>query len=165
VFCDSCGAELKTGQRFCASCGKPPGVAAVPSASATASRTARHVNLLGILWIAASVLHLIGAAVLFILGNTLFGSFVHGENIFLSHNFLQGLFTSLAVFLVVKAAAGFACGWGLLQHEPWARTPTLVLGFVELLNIPFGTALGIYTIWVLLSPQAEQDYLALPRAA
>ncbi len=58
---------------------------------------------------------------LFILGNTLFGSFVHGENIFVSHNFLQGLFTALAVWLLVKAAAGLACGWGLLQHEPWAR--------------------------------------------
>ncbi len=165
MFCDSCGAELKIGERFCASCGKPPGAAAVSLASATASRTARHVHLLGILWIAASVLNLIGGAVLFILGNTLFGRLVPGENIFLSHNFLQGLFTSLAVFLVVKAAAGLACGWGLLQHEPWARTPTLVLGFLELLHVPFGTALGIYTIWVLLYPQAEQDYLALPRAA
>lgn len=163
MFCDSCGTELKAGQRFCVSCGKAVGTDVVPAA--TSSRISRHVNLLGVLWIAASVLHLIGAVVLFILGNTLFGRIVPGENIFLTHNFLQGLFTALAVWLAVKSAAGFACGWGLLQREPWARIATLVLGFIELLHVPFGTALGIYTIWVLLPSDAERDYLALSRAA
>jgi len=73
--------------------------------------------------------------------------------------------STLGVWLFLKAIAGFAAGWGLLQREPWARTLTLVLGFLELLHVPFGTALGIYTIWVLLSPQAEQEYRQLARAA
>jgi hypothetical protein len=71
----------------------------------------------------------------------------------------------LGVLVLIKALLGFAAGWGLLQRESWARTLTLVLGFLSLLNIPLGTALGIYTIWVLLAPQADEEYRQLARAA
>jgi hypothetical protein len=30
-----------------------------------------------------------------------------------------------------------------------------VLGIINLVNIPFGTALGIYTIWVLTNKETE----------
>jgi hypothetical protein len=64
-----------------------------------------------------------------------------------------------------KGCAGFIAGWGLLQHEGWARILALVLGFVSLFtNIPFGTALGIYTMWVLLSSDSEREYEALAEA-
>jgi len=42
---------------------------------------------------------------------------------------------------------------------------TLVLGFVSLIHIPFGTALGIYTIWVLLPAKADEEYRRLAQAA
>jgi hypothetical protein len=47
----------------------------------------------------------------------------------------------------------------LLQREPWARTLAVVLGFVSLFfNVPFGTALGIYTLWVLLPAESDIEY-------
>jgi len=47
----------------------------------------------------------------------------------------------------------------LLQREPWARTLAVILGFVSLFfNIPFGTALGIYTLWVLLPAESDVAY-------
>jgi hypothetical protein len=70
--------------------------------------------------------------------------------------------------VLLKAAVGFFSGWGLLQHEPWARVLSLVLGFIVLItNIPIGTALGVYTLWVLLPAQSDEDYhqLAQARAA
>jgi hypothetical protein len=33
---------------------------------------------------------------------------------------------------------------------------TIVLSALELMSVPIGTALGIYGLWVLLSPGAEQ---------
>jgi hypothetical protein len=61
--------------------------------------------------------------------------------------------------VIVKAFAGFVVGWGLLQREPWARTLAVILGFVSLFfNIPFGTALGIYTLWVLLPAESDIEY-------
>jgi hypothetical protein len=48
-----------------------------------------------------------------------------------------------------------------MQREPWARVLALVLGFIALFNIPFGTAIGVYTLWVLLPAQSQQEYEAL----
>ena len=45
-------------------------------------------------------------------------------------------------------------GWGLLKYQRWARIVTIVLSCFDLLNFPFGTAIGVYGIWVLFSPQA-----------
>jgi hypothetical protein len=49
----------------------------------------------------------------------------------------------------------------LIQREPWARLVALVLGFIALFNVPFGTAVGVYTLWVLLPAQSQQEYDAL----
>jgi hypothetical protein len=32
----------------------------------------------------------------------------------------------------------------------------IVVSALHLINIPFGTALGIYGLWVLLSPEAQR---------
>jgi hypothetical protein len=45
------------------------------------------------------------------------------------------------------------------------RSGRVVLGFISLFtDIPFGTALGIYTMWVLLSSDSEREYEALAAA-
>jgi hypothetical protein len=54
--------------------------------------------------------------------------------------------------------AGFFTGWGLLNREPWARIMALVLGFLALIHPPLGTALGVYTLWVLLPAESEAEY-------
>jgi len=53
----------------------------------------------------------------------------------------------------------------LLQRENWARIFALVMGFIALLNVPLGTALGVYTLWVLLPSQSDDEYQALAEAA
>ena len=78
---------------------------------------------------------------------------------------LQPLIKFAGVLILVKAAAGFIAGWGLLQREEWARTVALVVGFLALLNVPIGTALGIYTLWVLLPRQSDDEYKSLAQAA
>lgn len=163
MFCDRCGTELQAGQRFCGSCGKPAGVTVVPAAD---GRVGRHITILAVLWLAASALNLIGAAALFMVGNVIVGHIiVRMQGGWPWQGFLQGLLSTLALLVFVKALAGFAAGWGLLERQPWARPLTLVLGFISLLNIPLGTALGIYTIWVMVSRQAEEEYRQLSRAA
>jgi glucose uptake protein GlcU len=67
--------------------------------------------------------------------------------------------------LIAIAATGFFAGWGLLQREEWARTVALVVGFIALLRVPIGTALGIYTLWVLLPARSDDEYKALAHAA
>ena len=163
MFCDRCGTEVQPGQRFCSSCGKPIGVAAMPTPPVE-GRVARHLTVLAVLWIAAGLLNVIGAFFLFLLGNA-FGRLIHIPQMPQFHGFLEGLFSTIGALILVKALASFAAGWGLLERQPWARILTLILGFVSLLNIPLGTALGIYTIWVLLPVPADEEYRRLARAA
>jgi hypothetical protein len=131
-------------------------------------RVREHVHLLGILWLAISAFNTIGALVLFIVANTLFPHLKEmGAPPEVPSGFLHVLLSAIAVLIMAKAACGFLAGWGLLQREPWARVVALVLGFISLFNIPFGTAVGVYTLWVLLPGQSQEEYdaLALARAA
>jgi len=67
----------------------------------------------------------------------------------------------IGILVLAKAACGFIAGWGLIRREPWARVVALVLGFIALFNVPFGTAVGVYTLWALLPAQSQQEYDAL----
>jgi hypothetical protein len=51
--------------------------------------------------------------------------------------------------------------WGLLERAPWARTYTIIVSTIWLLDIPLGTALSIYTLWVLLPETSEAEYRQL----
>jgi hypothetical protein len=61
----------------------------------------------------------------------------------------------IAIFFLVLSAPSIIAGLGLLKFRPWARILTIILSALHLLSIPFGTALGIYGLWVLLHPQTE----------
>jgi hypothetical protein len=165
MFCDKCGATVLPDQRFCSRCGKEfSGTLAV--AYPRPNRVQGHIRLLGILWLALSALNALGGVVLFILANTLFAHLHEmGAPPQTPTTFLRSLFTVLGIFVLGKAACGFLAGWGLLQREAWARMLTVVLAFLALFNIPFGTALGIYSLWVLLPAESEVEYEAHVRAA
>ena len=66
-------------------------------------------------------------------------------------------------FLLV-AAAGISIGWGLVERRPWARMAALVAAFLIVLRPPLGTALGVYSLWVLLSADAASEYARLARS-
>ncbi len=163
MFCDQCGTQLQTGQQRCVSCGKP----VLGPVGYRRNRVQEHVRLVGILWIAYSALSLVGGIVLYVVAHTLFGNVIHipnGPPPELT-SWLRPLLTFFSGLILAKAAAGFIAGWGLLQREHWARVVTLVVGFVALFNVPLGTALGIYTLWVLLPSQSDDEYRALSVAA
>ena len=58
--------------------------------------------------------------------------------------------SAVAAFMIALSVPGIVAGAGLLGHRPWARILALIVGSFDLLCIPFGTALGIYTIWALM---------------
>ena len=157
MFCDRCGTALQEFQRFCPGCGK--GVGAVPPMPVE-SRLAGHVRLLGIFWLAISAFRLLPG--LSLLSIFRYGIPFPGPGI---PGFVHGVMQGLGGLLLVGAAIGLVAGWGLLERQPWARMLAIVLGFFSLLDMPFGTALGIYTLWVLLSAGSEEEYRRIARAA
>jgi len=163
MFCDQCGTQLQAGQQHCTRCGK----AVLGLQQVRRSRVQEHVRLLGILWIAYSALHVLGAAFVLLIGRIFLSGAIHISNgppaEFLQ--LLRPIVAFIGWLLIVKAAAGLVAGWGLLQREGWARILALVVGFLALINVPIGTALGIYTLWVLLPTQSDSDYKGLSAAA
>ncbi len=165
MFCDQCGAQLQAEQLHCSQCGK----AVLGPRQVRRSRVQEHVRLLGILWIAYSVLQVFGAVFMLMMAR----AFLSGEFHFPNQppefpqflQLLRPIITFVGWILIAKAAAGVIAGWGLLQREPWARILALVVGFIALLHPLLGTALGIYTLWVLLPAQSDAEYKALAAAA
>ena len=57
------------------------------------------------------------------------------------------------LFLIVISVPGLIGGIGLFLRKSWARILVLIFSVLDLLNIPIGTAIGIYTIWVLVQDE------------
>jgi len=111
-----------------------------------------HVKILGILYIAFSVLGLLAAVIVFFAVTG--GGLISGDDTAILATSIVG--TAVAGLLVLLSAPGIIGGIGLMKKQPWARILVLVLGVINLINIPFGTALGIYTIWALTNKETEQ---------
>ncbi len=71
---------------------------------------------------------------------------------FLPHYLTPILYYVMIAPLIVAFMAVVG-GWGTYVGKNWGKVVVLLVGVVSLINLPFGTALGIYTIWVLLRPQ------------
>jgi hypothetical protein len=65
------------------------------------------------------------------------------------------LFTTLAIIAIVWGSAHVVVGVPLRRRRPWARIIALVLGSVDLLLLPYGTALGVYALYVLLNEKGK----------
>jgi hypothetical protein len=159
MFCNRCGTELPAGSISCTICGRRIGD---PVRAIAQSRLERHLHTLGILWMVIGGLFLIPA-----IGLMVFGSAVH--LVIHDQYHLPGL-VPLALYIagstmVVLATGGVCVGLGLMQRRPWARTAAIILAVLALLHPPFGTALGVYTLWVLLADEHGDEYRYLTRTA
>jgi len=158
MYCDRCGSSVPAGAKFCPSCGTEQKVVSMANGE---SRLARHLRLLGILWMASASLHLLAGLAAWMAGRFLLPRILSGSVV----GFVPVIVSVVGIFIMAVASVAFVAGWGLLQHEPWGRTLALILAFLALFKPPFGTALGIYTLWALLPAQAEQEYRRFSRAA
>ena len=68
---------------------------------------------------------------------------------------MAAVFTALAVIAILWGIAHIVIGLPLRRRRPAARILALVLGSVDLVLLPYGTALGCYALWVLLSEKGK----------
>ena len=117
-----------------------------------------HVKVLAVLYLVFSALFLLLA--LFIMlafggAATAVGTAATSEDAAVALPIIGVTGMALAFFFFALALPGLLTGWGLLGFRPWARILGIVLSALNLLNVPFGTLLGLYGLWVLLSRDTE----------
>lgn len=110
------------------------------------AHTTDHIRILGLLYIGLGALGVLAGLVTF--GALLAAGVLTGDGAALSALAIIGII--FGGFLFVLALPGIIGGLGLLKHHNWARILVVVLGILQLGNVPLGTVLGVYTLWVLL---------------
>ncbi len=114
----------------------------------------KHFNILGALNVAVGASGLLGAAIVF--WSMAGGSLMTGQLSVL----LLAMGTAIALLITAFSLPTLAAGVGLLQGKPWGPKLALAMGAVNLLNIPFGTPVGIYTIWIFVHQPERQAHSA-----
>src|SRR5438067_12857893 len=119
---------------------------------------AAHVDLLGVLFIVWGLLTtLVGVSTLALgVGAiALITSANRGQGGEFAAALTAAIFTTLAIIAILWGAAHVVVGVPLRRRRPWSRLIALGLGSVDLLLLPYGTALGVYALWVLLNEKGK----------
>jgi nitrate reductase gamma subunit len=111
-----------------------------------------HVKIIAWLYILLGILGILASV--FVFAIVAGAGWISGDTIALQITLLVSI--AVAGFLAVISIPGVLVGFGLLFLQPWARVLAMVLAVLNLANIPFGTALGIYALIVLLHGDTAQ---------
>jgi hypothetical protein len=161
MFCSGCGHVVEPGQPVCPQCGRPmmaPPPPQVPNLAFEVGNYANRVRVLSTVWFIYGGLVLVTGVAGLTFAREFFnngfspwmrGPWSHGNMPF-GPGFGSAILHFAWVMLTVRAALAFIAGWGLMERAPWGRVVAIVAAFFCLLKIPFGTAIGIWTLVSLL---------------
>jgi len=159
MYCSGCGQVLAPGQAVCPQCGRQAvaPVPAVPGFAYQLESYAGKVKALSIVWFIyagyALLTGILGLAFANAFFSGHFGPWMHGP--WARGPFPPGLFGPMILrfawmAVVVRVGLAAVAGWGLYERAQWGRIVAIVAAILSLLRFPLGTALGIWTLVVLL---------------
>jgi mannitol-specific phosphotransferase system IIBC component len=111
------------------------------------SKMKKHVTVVGAIHIGFGILGLIAAVAVFFALNFARG-FIENDDV--ANMVLKFLSFSLPLLVGFLSTLGLIGGIGLLSYMSWARYLVIVVAALGCLNIPVGTLIGVYSLWVLL---------------
>lgn len=111
----------------------------------------QHIKIVGWMHLVFGALGVLGAVVLGGFGTI--AAVLSGDAGGLMAGGIMGLF---AIFFGILSLPSLLAGWGLLNYKPWARIVVIVLSVLNLVNIPIGTLIGGYSLWVMLNDETQQ---------
>jgi hypothetical protein len=108
-----------------------------------------HVKTVGALSIGLSILSIILGGIVFVILSGV-GFLTQDQE---ASMILSTIGFAIAGFLVLISIPGIIGGIGLLHRREWARILVLIISALHLFNIPIGTLIGAYSIWVLVQQE------------
>lgn len=116
-----------------------------------------HVKVLGWVFVVFGVFYVLmgfGSSMVMGLIATIVGA-QGGDEAAVAVPILGFVGTAGLIFWLTIGIPGIIAGWGLLNRKPWARVLAIILSAIGLINVPVGTAVGIYGLWVLFHKDTE----------
>ena len=110
----------------------------------------QHVSFVGALHIGFGLLGIAGALAIFFGFQFLFELVDHDP---IAQKVLSYVGNTIALITMFFSSLGVIGGAGLFSYRSWARVLVMIVSAVNCLNIPVGTAKGIYSIWELMQPE------------
>lgn len=159
MYCSGCGLALAPGQAVCPKCGRPAlaPVPAVPGMEFQLQNYAGKVRALGIVWLIYAAVALVAGITALAFANAFFSGHFGpwmggpwGRGSLPPMWFGPVILRFAWVLLLVRAGLAAVAGWGLLEHTQWGRIVAIVAAILSMLKFPFGTAMGIWTLVMLL---------------
>lgn len=123
-----------------------------------------HIDVLGILhlvWGAFGVMTGLSLGILSAGTRAAIGGGVFG----MGERAAVALLAIVGGVLVLGGGATVMTGWAIRRRSRRGRLAALALAIPNLVLVPFGTALGVYTFWVLLNNDARRAFGRPPREA
>jgi hypothetical protein len=113
-----------------------------------------HVNLVAVLHIVFGALTIAGAIVLLFVMQ--FAGHYIPEDETLAREIVGSIGYLLAGLIAFFGLIGLLAGASLYSYRQWARILVIVISAINCLNIPIGTAKGVYSIWALMQPEVQE---------
>jgi hypothetical protein len=169
MYCSGCGQALAPGQTVCQQCGRPvaPQVPPVPGFGFEVENYRTRVKALGVVWfVYAGLSLLLGFAALSFARTLLLGGVWTWTNGPWGHGspppvWLIPVMHLAWLSLVIRSVLAVVAGWGLLEHAQWGRVVAIIVAILSLIRFPLGTALGIWTLVMLLGYRNSTLYQQL----
>lgn len=116
----------------------------------------KHVTAVAVIHIGFGALGMLAALFVFL---TVAGAgFLSGDldAIFVT----TGVAAVVGAFLTVTSLPSVIGGVGLLSRREWGRILILIVSVFDVFNVPLGTAIAVYTFWVLLQDETRALFSA-----
>lgn len=109
----------------------------------------KHVNAIGVLRLGLAAVGVL-LVVMVYFGTRWLLTFPEVIEDRMAASVLTTVGNALVVVVSIGTALNLIAGLGLLAYQGWARYLAMILSIFDLFNLPVGTAVGLYTLWVLM---------------
>jgi hypothetical protein len=158
MFCSACGCGLTAGLAACPRCGAPMMSVPPPSYPGFQFELANYASKMRAL---STVWFIYGALALVfgIMGMAFADAWISGRGPWMHGPWAHGGFpfwfgpTIIRfgwMYVIARSGLALMAGWGLMERRSWGRIVAIIAAFANLIKFPFGTALGVWTLLMLL---------------
>jgi hypothetical protein len=113
-----------------------------------------HVTLVAALHIGFGILTVIGGIILFVVLNFASGFIEEYDEVAIQ--VMTAISTVIPLGFLIFGGIDVLAGIALFSYQQWSRVLVIIISALNCLNVPIGTAKGVYSIWALMQHEVME---------